>query len=88
MKRSRFTEQQIFAILRERAGCPVDTVIDINPAKQGKYLPGTGLLVQAPRDVIDTLPPDTVVHVMNPNYLEEIREMSNNAFTYIGAGHD
>ena len=78
----------IFSILREREGHPVDTVIDINPAKQEKYLPGTGLRVHAPQEVIDTLPPDTVVHVRNPNYIEEIREMSNNAFTYIGAGHD
>lgn len=77
----------IFSILRERAGQPVDTVIDINPRKQGRFLPATGLRVYSPHEALPTLPPDTVIYVMNPNYLEEIREMSNNAFTYVEADH-
>jgi hypothetical protein len=77
----------IFSILRERAGHPVDTVIDINPKKQGKFLPGSGLRVHAPHDVLSTLPSDTVIYVMNPNYMDEIRRMSNNYFRYIEANY-
>ena len=48
----------------------VEQVIDINPHKQGKYLPGTGHLVSGP-DTLVAAPPDTVI-VMNPIYLPEI----------------
>ena len=34
----------IFALLKSRNGQPVDIVIDINPAKQGKFLAATGLV--------------------------------------------
>lgn len=74
----------IFALLKERAGYPVSTVIDINPAKQGKYLPGTGLRVQSPAEGIADLESDATIYVMNSNYLEEIMQMSNNAFKYVG----
>lgn len=52
-------------------GDEVAQVIDINPFKQGKFLPGTGHRVDAPESLRDT-PPDTVI-VMNPIYLDEIR---------------
>jgi hypothetical protein len=42
----------IFSLLKARAGERIDTVIDINPAKQGKYLPGTGLLVRSPAQAL------------------------------------
>ena len=51
-------------------GEEVAQVIDINPFKQGKYLPGTGHPVSAP-DSLQEAPPDTVI-VMNPVYLSEI----------------
>lgn len=76
----------IFSMLRERAGRPVAGVIDINPAKQGKYLAGTGIRVSAPQDVVPSLPADTRILIMNPNYSQEIKEMSGNAFTYIEVG--
>lgn len=78
----------IYALLRERAGSPVQAVIDINPQKQGRYLAATGLCVSAPDRVLPTLQTSARILVMNPNYLEEIRQMSNNAFTYLGVGHD
>ncbi len=74
----------IFSLLRERIGLPVDIVIDVNPAKQNKYLPGTGLLVQSPETALVGLPADALIYVMNSNYLEEIKVMSNHRFTYIG----
>lgn len=51
-------------------GPEVAQVIDINPFKQGRYLPGTGHLVSAPES-LKAAPPDTVI-VMNPIYLKEI----------------
>ncbi len=51
-------------------GKEVAHVIDINPFKQGKYLPVTAHRVAAPEDLKQD-PPDTVI-VMNPIYLPEI----------------
>lgn len=48
----------------------VAQVIDINPFKQGKYLPGTGLRVSSPADAARDLA-DSVI-VMNPVYLDEV----------------
>ena len=74
----------IFSLLRERTGCPVSTVIDVNPAKQGKYLPGTGLKVESPEEALKKWPPGATIYVMNSNYLEEIKKMSGYAYHYIG----
>jgi hypothetical protein len=74
----------IFAFLSERTGAPVDAVIDINPAKQGRYLPGTGLRVQAPDELLPLLPQGSTIYVMNSNYLTEIAEMSGGVFDYVG----
>jgi hypothetical protein len=57
--------------------------VDINPAKQGKYLPVTGLKVHSPEAVVPSLPEKSPIYVMNSNYLEEIKSQSNNKFTYI-----
>jgi SAM-dependent methyltransferase len=51
-------------------GDEVAQVIDINPFKQGRFLPGSGHRVDAPESLRD-IPPDTVI-VMNPIYLGEI----------------
>jgi len=51
-------------------GDEVATVIDINPFKQGKYLPITAHQVQSPESLKEN-PPDTVI-IMNPVYVEEI----------------
>lgn len=76
----------IYSMLRARAGCPVAGIIDINPAKQGKHLAGTGLRVSAPDELLPQLSGDARILVMNPNYTEEIKSMSNNAFTYVEVG--
>ena len=73
----------IFSLLKSRTGQPVDLVVDINPAKQGKHLPVTGLKVHSPETVVPNLPEKSPIYVMNSNYLEEIKTLSNNKFTYI-----
>lgn len=78
----------IFALLRERIGSPISVVIDLNPAKQGRYLPGTGLRVQSPAEALSLLPSGATIFVMNSNYLSEIRQMSNNSYRYVGVDHD
>lgn len=50
----------------------VAAVIDINPFKQGKFLPITAHQVQSPESLKDN-PPDTVV-IMNPVYVPEITQ--------------
>ncbi len=51
-------------------GEEIAQVIDINPFKQGKFLPGAGHQVIAPNAVLSK-PPDCVI-AMNPIYLSEI----------------
>lgn len=50
----------------------IDAVVDINPRKHGRFLPGSGHEVLAPAQLVDR-PPDVVV-AMNPVYLTEIRD--------------
>lgn len=78
----------ILALLKARVGYPVSTVIDINPAKQGRFLPGTGLLVKSPEQGLADLHNGSTIYVMNSNYLEEIKQMSNYCFNYIGIDHE
>jgi hypothetical protein len=77
----------IFALMMTRAGINAELAVDINAAKQGKYLPATGLPVFAPSDAIKQLVPGSTLYVMNSNYMEEIREMSHNLFNYVGIDH-
>jgi hypothetical protein len=44
-------------------------VVDVNPAKQGKFLPGTGHPIVPPRAATDA----AAVLVLNPNYVAEVR---------------
>jgi hypothetical protein len=50
----------------------IAAVVDINPHKHGRYLAGTGHEIVAP-EALGHLRPDVVV-VMNPIYVEEIRD--------------
>ena len=49
----------------------VQCLIDLNPAKQGRFSGGAGVPIRAPREVIPNLE-GADVFVMNPLYLEEI----------------
>ena len=74
----------IYSLLKIRGGSAISMVIDINPAKQGKYLPATGLLVYSPKEAIRILSDGAMVHIMNENYMEEIKKMTQNKFIYVG----
>lgn len=73
----------IFALLMERYGAPVHAIIDVNPAKQGKYIAATGLRIGSPEDVLASMPLGSPIYVLNSNYLEEIKSMTCNDYTYI-----
>lgn len=51
----------------------VEIVVDINPRKWGKFIPGTGQLI-VPPDYLAEYQPDKIV-VMNPIYKNEIQSM-------------
>lgn len=74
----------IYSLLRERSGNPVDVLIDINPAKHGKFVPATGLRVISPDEALTTLTPGSDICVMNSNYLPEIRRITSDRFNLIG----
>jgi SAM-dependent methyltransferase len=55
------------------AGEAIDTVVDVNPRKHGKHVPGTGHLITGPPSLRKSRP--RTVIVMNPVYREEIERM-------------
>ena len=73
----------IFALYMQRAGVEMDLIIDINPAKQGKFIAASGLKISSPDEGRKTLVKNDKIFVMNSNYLKEIVELSHNQFNYI-----
>jgi SAM-dependent methyltransferase len=51
----------------------IDYVVDINPHKQGRYIPGTGQRVISPDALVDIRP--QVIITMNPLYTDEIKDI-------------
>lgn len=78
----------IFSLYMERSGVRIETIIDLNPAKQGKFIAATGLQVQSPQQALAQLRPGDDIFVMNRNYLEEIRNMTAAQFNYISVEHE
>lgn len=73
----------IFTLYLARRGVRPDFVIDINPAKQRRFLPVTGLEISSPDMALSRMRPGDVVFVMNSNYLNEIRQQAGEQFEYI-----
>ena len=65
------------AHLADPDGHRVIGLIDVNPSKQGAFVPGTGHPVLSP-SVLRRLPGAQVV-VVNPNYVDEIRALAQRA---------
>jgi SAM-dependent methyltransferase len=78
----------IFSVYLQRAGIGIDEAIDINPAKQGRFLPCSAIKVSAPEDAARRLDPEDCVFVMNSNYLDEITAQSNGRYTYYTVDHE
>jgi hypothetical protein len=78
----------IFALFMERAGVKVDLVIDLNPAKQGRYMAATGIKVCSPTEAIPLLKSGSDLFVMNNNYLNEIQELTSYNLNYISVENE
>lgn len=65
-------------IIIRRGNIYPDLVVDINPAKQGKYMPITGLPIMAPGEALKDVRDGDAIFVMNSNYYEEIKSMAGN----------
>jgi SAM-dependent methyltransferase len=72
----------IFSLFLQRMGIEVDYVVDINPLKQGQYLPLSGLRVSSPEEAMSRWPKGTHLFVMNSNYLDEIKRMTGDECVY------
>lgn len=77
----------IFAIHMQRLGTAIELAIDINPAKQGRYLPCSGLRVVSPDEAMRAMPVGSEIFVMNSNYLPEIRALSGDRHSCIPIDH-
>lgn len=64
----------IFAIHCKKNDIKIKFAVDINPAKQEKYLPVTGIKVLSPIEARQRLRPEDVVILTNSNYLKEIKK--------------
>lgn len=78
----------IFVFYMEQAGGNIDMVIDINPAKQGRFMAGSGLRVSAPEEALRLLREGDNIFIMNSNYFYEIVMLSENKFNYIRVDHN
>ena len=56
--------------------------IDISPAKQGGFFPGTGLPVFSPEEGLLRMNDEDIILVMNSNYLGEIKSIAGSRFSY------
>jgi len=75
----------IFALYMQRAGVNIDMVVDINLAKQGKYLAESGLCVYSPKEALQELRAGANIFVMNPIYFDEIMaQCEGKEFKFLG----
>ena len=73
----------IFSLHLHRRNLFLEFAVDLNPAKQGRYLPVTGLRVVSPAEADRLLSNGDCVFVANSNYLEEIRSCSKKSLEYM-----
>ena len=59
-------------------------MININPKKQGYYLPVTGLKVISPDDALELFKKGSKTNLMNSNYIDEANNITKNKFNLIG----
>lgn len=72
----------IFSIYMARHGIELGFAVDINPAKQGRYLASTGLMVKSPEHAFREMSEGDRIFIMNSNYLSEIVACSGNRYSY------
>lgn len=78
----------VFSLYMKRAGVSIDIVVDINPAKQGKFLACTGLEVLSPHQAMQLMQQNDSIFVMNSNYFDEIISLTGNLYLYHKVDHE
>jgi len=73
----------IFSHYLFQRGFKPDMIIDLNPEKQSKYIPATGIKINSPEIAYKEIKEGDNIFVMNSNYYEEIRSATNNKYNYI-----
>jgi Methyltransferase domain len=77
------TKGCIFSILSMRNGFKIDFAVDINPAKQGRYLAVSGVKIISPKE-LEQLPENNIdIYLMNSNYLAEVKAITDSRYNYI-----
>lgn len=76
------TKGVIFSVMSKNNGFKIDTAIDINPAKQNKYMAMSGVKIISPSDFMLTENNGTIIYIMNSNYYSEIVDLTKNQFQY------
>ena len=66
------TKGVVFANMIDPDGRLLAGGVDVNPKKQGRFIPGSGHAIQPPA-WLATLRRPITIFVMNPNYADEIR---------------
>lgn len=72
----------IFSLFLSQRGLRPDFIIDINPAKQGKFLAATGFQVYSPGEALPFMSEGDHIFILNSNYLNEIRENAGPYFRF------
>jgi hypothetical protein len=73
----------IFSLNLRKMNLPLEFAVDLNPAKQGRYLPVTGLEVLSPDEAERILSDRDCIFVANSNYLGEIRSFLKKNLEYV-----
>jgi len=64
-------------------GVKIEILVDIDPSKQGKHIPITGIKIESPKMALKKMNEGDNVFIMNSNYLNEIKFLTNNKYNYI-----
>ncbi len=72
----------IFSMLLSRHGIKPKYIVDINPHKIGKFAPVTGLQIISPDECLQYVQERKNVYIMNRNYENEIKKMTNYLYSY------
>ncbi|RME58883.1 methyltransferase domain-containing protein [Candidatus Parcubacteria bacterium] len=72
----------IFSIYMQLYGACVDMAIDINPVKQGKFMPVSGVQISSPEMALRRMRENDNIFVMNSNYYFEILNISGEKYNY------
>lgn len=72
----------IFSSLMKQHGAEPFCAVDINPAKQDKFMGVSAVPIVSPERATARLPEGTPMVVMNPNYLDEIRVQTGERYKF------